>query len=52
MTDGAHVHQCPHCELKFMWATEVRDHVVVDHPELTASYLRMSTTEAEHPTFH
>ena len=27
------VHQCPYCELKFLLADEVRDHVVHDHPQ-------------------
>lgn len=47
MTDGAHIHQCPYCELKFLFATEVKDHVVADHPEHAMSYTRMTTTELE-----
>lgn len=27
------VHQCPYCELRFILMTEVRDHVLLDHPE-------------------
>ena len=27
------VHQCPYCELKFLYMTEVRDHVQLDHKE-------------------
>jgi hypothetical protein len=51
MTDGAHVHQCPYCELRFLYATEVKGHVIVDHPDHEHSYLRMTTTEAE-PHLH
>lgn len=27
------VHQCPYCELKFLYLTEVKDHVQHDHKE-------------------
>jgi hypothetical protein len=47
MTDAAHVHQCPYCDLKFLYATEIRAHVVHDHPEHAESYIRMTTTEQE-----
>jgi hypothetical protein len=33
MTDEFHAHQCPYCELRFRYATEVKDHVIHDHPE-------------------
>ncbi len=26
------VHQCPYCELKFLLANEVKDHILHDHP--------------------
>jgi hypothetical protein len=26
-----HPHQCPCCELRFAWRTELEDHVVADH---------------------
>jgi hypothetical protein len=48
MTDGAHVHQCPYCELKFLFANEVKGHVVADHPSHAVSYVGMTTTELEH----
>jgi hypothetical protein len=51
MTDGAHIHQCPYCELKFLNATEIKGHVIADHPEHATSYIRMTTTEAE-PHLH
>ena len=47
MTDGAHIHQCPYCELKFLYATEIKGHVIADHPEHARSYIRMTTTELE-----
>jgi hypothetical protein len=50
MTDGAHIHQCPYCVLKFLYATEVKSHVIADHPDHAPSYIRMTTTELEpHP---
>ncbi len=47
MTDGAHVHQCPYCELKFLFASEVKGHIVADHPAHGVSYVGMTTTELE-----
>jgi hypothetical protein len=32
------VHQCPKCELKFNWKTEVDDHCWHDHPEFRHEY--------------
>jgi hypothetical protein len=26
------VHQCPYCELRFLYSTEVADHIRTDHP--------------------
>jgi hypothetical protein len=34
-----HVHQCPYCELRFMYANEVKDHVISEHPEHAAAFL-------------
>ena len=31
-------HQCPKCELRFNWVTEVDDHCRRDHPEFTHEY--------------
>lgn len=47
MTDGSHIHQCPYCELKFLYATEIKSHVVADHPEHANVFIRMTTTELE-----
>jgi uncharacterized protein len=33
MRDSNEVHQCPFCELRFLYANEVRDHIRLDHPE-------------------
>jgi hypothetical protein len=46
MTDfTVHVHQCPFCELRFPTVNEVRDHVVVDHPEHAAAFDRTNPHE-------
>jgi hypothetical protein len=47
MTDGAHIHQCPYCELKFLYATEIKAHVVADHHDHADMYVSMTTTEHE-----
>lgn len=31
MQDQTSVHQCPYCELRFLYANEVRDHIKSDH---------------------
>jgi hypothetical protein len=50
MTDAAHVHQCPYCELKFLYASEIKSHVIADHREHARSYVGMTPTEAVHQT--
>jgi hypothetical protein len=47
MTDEFHAHQCPYCELRFRYATEVKDHVVHDHPEHAKAFA--TTDPREHP---
>ncbi|HET6875957.1 MAG TPA: hypothetical protein VFH38_00355 [Jatrophihabitans sp.] len=32
------VHQCPKCELRFDWPTEVEDHCRAEHPEFHHDY--------------
>ncbi|HVU91333.1 MAG TPA: hypothetical protein VHC23_03820 [Jatrophihabitans sp.] len=32
------MHQCPKCELRFSWATELDDHCRTDHPEFEHGY--------------
>jgi hypothetical protein len=38
MFDRLHVHHCPYCPLRFVYANEVKDHVVRDHPEHAQSF--------------
>jgi hypothetical protein len=47
MSDPNHVHQCPYCELRFLFATEVKDHVLTDHPEHAATFA--AADPREHP---
>jgi hypothetical protein len=47
MNDPLHVHQCPYCELRFLFATEVKAHVVADHPEHAAAFA--TADPREHP---
>jgi hypothetical protein len=32
------VHQCPKCELRFTWKTELDDHCTNDHPQFKHEY--------------
>lgn len=32
------IHQCPKCELRFDWKTELDDHCWHDHPEFRHDY--------------
>ncbi len=32
------VHQCPKCELRFTWKTELDDHCREDHPQFRHEY--------------
>ena len=32
------IHQCPKCELRFSWPTELDDHCRNDHPEFHHDY--------------
>ena len=32
------IHQCPKCELRFTWHTELDDHCRTDHPEFHHDY--------------
>jgi hypothetical protein len=45
MADEFHVHQCPYCELRFRYATEVKDHVIHDHPDHAKSFARADPNE-------
>lgn len=41
------VHQCPKCELKFAYKTEVDDHCWHDHPEFRHEYPAVAVKAAE-----
>jgi hypothetical protein len=41
--DFSSVHQCPFCELRFLYSTEVADHIRTDHPD------HGQVAEGEHP---
>jgi hypothetical protein len=52
------IHQCPKCELRFEWKTELDDHCWHDHPEFRHEYpasapppdeVQMPTHVDEHP---
>jgi uncharacterized C2H2 Zn-finger protein len=45
MRDEEHPHQCPYCDLRFVYATEVKDHVLHDHKEHAASFVDVETIE-------
>ena len=32
------IHQCPKCELRFTWKTELDDHCNQDHPQFRHEY--------------
>lgn len=41
------VHQCPKCELRFAWKTELDDHIWHDHPDFRHEYPAWSTHHAQ-----
>ena len=45
MRDKEHPHTCPYCDLRFLYATEVRDHVLHDHKEHAQAFLYVETHE-------
>jgi hypothetical protein len=43
------VHQCPKCELRFTWQSELDDHCRTDHPTFRHDYpLRRGRAEDDH----
>ena len=40
-----HIHQCPFCEVRFLYINELRDHVIKDHPEHADSFLPVTPHE-------
>jgi hypothetical protein len=49
MSDDLHPHQCPYCELRFRFATEVKDHVIQDHPTHRRSFAAADPRERAVP---
>lgn len=45
MRDEEHPHQCPYCDLRFVYATEVKDHVLHDHQEHAAAFVDVEAIE-------
>jgi hypothetical protein len=45
MRDEEHPHQCPYCDLRFLYANEIRDHVLHDHTEHAEAFLFVETHE-------
>jgi hypothetical protein len=44
------VHQCPKCELRFNWKTELDDHCWHDHPQFRHEYPAVAQPDAAaHP---
>jgi hypothetical protein len=39
------VHQCPYCELRFLLANEVKDHIVHDHPSHAMAFATVEVHE-------
>ena len=49
------VHQCPKCDLRFEWRTELDDHCSNDHPEFRHEYpatVPASRADDEHFSGH
>jgi hypothetical protein len=42
------VHQCPKCELRFTWKTELNDHCATDHPQFKHEYPVRKPASVEH----
>lgn len=44
-TMSERIHQCPFCEIRFLYANEVKDHVIHDHPEHAEEFLLVEVHE-------
>jgi hypothetical protein len=42
------VHQCPKCELRFTWKTELDDHCSNDHPQFKHEYPARKAASGQH----
>ena len=40
-----HIHQCPYCQVRFLYANEVKDHVIHEHPEHAEAFLNVEVYE-------
>jgi hypothetical protein len=49
MADRFTPHQCPYCELRFMYANEVKDHVITDHPSHADAFASVEIHEVPQP---
>ena len=45
MRDEKHPHQCPYCDLRFRYASEIRDHALHDPKEHAEAFLYVETHE-------
>jgi hypothetical protein len=45
-------HQCPKCELRFTWVTELNDHCRTDHPGFQHDYPSSVHHDYSTPTVH
>jgi hypothetical protein len=45
MRDEEHPHQCPYCDLRFLYASEIRDHVLHDHADHAEAFLDVEIHE-------
>jgi hypothetical protein len=43
------IHQCPKCELRFDWKTELDDHCRHDHPEFRHEYPAVPVAAEQEP---
>jgi hypothetical protein len=39
------IHQCPYCELRFLLANEVKDHILHDHREHAGAFVGLELHE-------
>ena len=48
MSMSPETHQCPYCDLVFTYHTEVKDHIVRDHPDHASSVIGVEVHELPH----
>jgi hypothetical protein len=42
------IHTCPYCDVRFLYANEVKDHVLHDHPEHADAFATVEVHELPH----